>query len=56
MWIVVLITGRMREQLANGDVVGARQARQVFAHAVVERQLAVLGRQQDGAGHELLAH
>jgi hypothetical protein len=54
--VVVLIAGGMREELADSDVVGARQVGQVLADAVIEGEFAVLDGEQDCGGEKLLAY
>ena len=43
----------MREELADGDFSGARQIGKILGHAVVERQLALLLKQQQRRRGEL---
>ena len=51
---VVLVAGGVGEDLADGDLVAAREAGNVFAHRVVERELALFLEEQNGGGGELL--
>ena len=52
---VVLVARGHRQQLPDADVRGARQLREPLRDLVVERELAVLLKQQDRRGGELLA-
>ena len=50
----ILVPRRMRQELADGDFIGAREVGQVLRHLVVERQLAFLLQQQEARDEELL--
>src|SRR5277367_2137949 len=52
---IILIARSMRKQLPDGDFVGAGQVGDEFRDLVVERELALLLKQQDRRGGELLA-
>ena len=52
---VILVTRRVREQLANRDVVRARQIRNIFADLVIQRKLPLLLQKQNRRRGKLLA-
>ena len=51
---VVLVAGSVRENLADGDFVALGEAGNVLANRVVERELALFLKQQNGSRGELL--